>query len=438
MKHHPGIPAARGRQRGVTTLIIVSLLFFILSLVAAYTNRNMLFEQRTSGNQYRSTQAFEAAEAGVEWALAMLNSGRIDADCQPSADAAQTSFRQRYLNMSADTGLVDPGPAFGADLGGTVWPSCVFDGAAWDCHCPVNGAPDLDAPAGAGVFPAFRIRFVRHNPQRPGLIWLEVNGCTRLDNTCLDFPAAAVAGEGRARSRVLLALKSALPAVPSAALVARGTVTVPVGATLAAYNGSPGTSGLAVMAGGSVDGSVPVGSAPGTPGDPALLISASDPALDLTLLPEDDRGPRFFSSVFAANVVPYRDQAAVFMLACDPCDADAIRAAASRNPGRILWAAGNVTLDAGGAVGAPNAPVLLVVEGELDLSVPVHGVIYGRGDPWVVAGAGGNVQGALVAENGLNLAAGAQITVSHEIQTLNRLRWMHGSFVRVPGGWRDF
>lgn len=110
-------PYVGRRQRGVTTLIIVSVLFFILALVAAYTNRNMIFEQRTAGNQFRSTLAFEAVEAGVEWTLSMLNNGRIDDDCLSSGDAAQLSFRQRYLNMSADTGLVDPGPAFGADLG---------------------------------------------------------------------------------------------------------------------------------------------------------------------------------------------------------------------------------------------------------------------------------------------------------------------------------
>ncbi|MBK7062382.1 MAG: hypothetical protein IPH51_18705 [Rubrivivax sp.] len=32
-------------------------LFFIMSLVAAYTSRNLIFEQRTSANQLRSTQA---------------------------------------------------------------------------------------------------------------------------------------------------------------------------------------------------------------------------------------------------------------------------------------------------------------------------------------------------------------------------------------------
>ena len=46
--------------RGAATLIVVMLLFFIMSMVAAYTSRNLIFEQRTSANQYRSSQAFEA------------------------------------------------------------------------------------------------------------------------------------------------------------------------------------------------------------------------------------------------------------------------------------------------------------------------------------------------------------------------------------------
>ena len=58
-------------QRGAATLIVVMLLFFIVSLVAAYAGRNLIFEQKTSANQYRATQAFEAADAGLEWALAV-------------------------------------------------------------------------------------------------------------------------------------------------------------------------------------------------------------------------------------------------------------------------------------------------------------------------------------------------------------------------------
>ncbi len=71
---------------------MVLLLFFIISLVAAYAGRSLIFEQRTSANQYRATQAFEAAEAGLEWALAMLNGGRISATCLPSANAGDKQF----------------------------------------------------------------------------------------------------------------------------------------------------------------------------------------------------------------------------------------------------------------------------------------------------------------------------------------------------------
>ena len=90
---HPG-PSP---QRGAAALIVVLLLFFIISLVAAYAGRNLIFEQRTSTNQYRATQAFEAAEAGLEWAVAMLNGGRVTADCIPPVpvDVTQPSFRQR-------------------------------------------------------------------------------------------------------------------------------------------------------------------------------------------------------------------------------------------------------------------------------------------------------------------------------------------------------
>ena len=71
MSRRPSPAHPRGRtQRGAASLVVVMVLFFIITLVAAYTSRNLLFEQRTSANQYRSTLAFETAEAGIEWALA--------------------------------------------------------------------------------------------------------------------------------------------------------------------------------------------------------------------------------------------------------------------------------------------------------------------------------------------------------------------------------
>ena len=74
---------ARRHQVGAAALIVVMVLFFIASMVAAYASRNMIFEQRTGTNLFRATQALEAAEAGMDWAITMLNQGRSKAT--PSA-----------------------------------------------------------------------------------------------------------------------------------------------------------------------------------------------------------------------------------------------------------------------------------------------------------------------------------------------------------------
>ena len=96
---HPLAP-----RRGIAALTVVMILFFVMAMVAAYTNRNLVFEQRISANSYRSNRALEAADAGVEWAVAMLNAGRVDANCQATNNNAFGDFRSRYL-VEADNGV---------------------------------------------------------------------------------------------------------------------------------------------------------------------------------------------------------------------------------------------------------------------------------------------------------------------------------------------
>ena len=63
-------------QRGAAALVVTMLLVCAMLIVVAVGNRNAVVETRASANQYRSTQSFEAAEAGLEWALARLKIGR--------------------------------------------------------------------------------------------------------------------------------------------------------------------------------------------------------------------------------------------------------------------------------------------------------------------------------------------------------------------------
>lgn len=72
-------------QRGVATLVISLTILALLTFVTVYTSKNILTEQKISNNDYRTRQAFEAAEAGVAAVLENLrtnmdnnNNGYVD------------------------------------------------------------------------------------------------------------------------------------------------------------------------------------------------------------------------------------------------------------------------------------------------------------------------------------------------------------------------
>lgn len=431
-------------ERGAATLIVVMVLFFVVSMVAAYTNRNMLFEQRTSANQYRSSQALEAAEAGVEWALSMLNHSRIDASCIASASSTDTSFRERYLAIDALAGTMLPRTT---SAGAELTPQCVFDpaSATWSCSCPADGAPSVTAPTAPGTAPAFAIRFLRApegvGPLQPGVVRIESVGCTRLSADCLQFVGQGQVNEGRAVVSVLAALAGRVNSVPVAALTSRGAVNV--GGSL--YNSQPGDSGVTVQAGGSVSSSIMAYTAAGSP--PATSIIAGDTGLQVPAAAPYTASDRFFGSVFGIFPESFRLQQSAVRRTCAgaPCTAAVLRADILMNPGRPIWIDGNVNVNSGGDIGSVAAPVLLIVNGDLQFSVSgvtIHGLVYVRpvspSTVWTTSGTG-QVQGALVVDGDVGTSGGANFpTVVYSSAALATLRSGTGSFVRVPSSWKDY
>jgi hypothetical protein len=158
----------------------------------------------------------------------------------------------------------------------------------------------------------------------------------------------------------------------------------------------------------------------------------------LSMLLDDDLGRnRMFASVFGVWREAHGEQPAVLRCA-SPCDVAALTALWATNPGRTVMAAGNLDLVA--PLGSAAAPVLLVVEGDLRVAAgTVHGVVYQRGGTVTLSGS--TVwNGALIGENGLNFvsnSAGDLLTLRYDADIIARLRRSHGSFVRVPGSWKD-
>ena len=421
-------PSIRRRQRGIAALVVVMVLFFVVSMVAAYTSRNLIFEQRTSANQYASSQAMDVAEAGLEWALAKLNQGRVDADCAASTNTAHSTFRDRYLAIDAASGVMSANAASA---------TCVWTGADWACRCPTSGIELPSAPSGTGTFPAFSVRAwwgsgsTPGTPPQPGIILLEANGCTRLDAACLSFDGQGVANEGRTIVRSMVALASALPRPPAAALTARGDIHL-WGVPMRLVNVDGPSNGVLMQARGDIDppDSWRLTTLPGMPTSAARVV-------DPTLPADPDR---FFASFFNMQPKTHRQQPGAFELDCSSgCDAVELRAAASANPGRTIWARGDVDLDSIVEIGSTTTPLVLVVEGDLvfSASATVHGVVYARNAVWTTSGTGDPMfRGALVAEGDVGGTGAA--TVVYDRSVIDRLRLAAGSIVRVPGGWRDF
>ena len=493
MKPRAAGPVFAPAQRGAASLIVVMLLFFVLSLTAAYTSRNLIFEQKTSANQSRSTAAFEAAEAGIEWALAQLNGGIINTSC---TDAAPTdSFQQRYLEIplppaapAASQGRAYARSRAAYSLSPRIWPTCVFNGASWDCTCPVAAASDPTTPVGTGPFPAFRVwlstpeptpidpppvanaassPWTAVTPARPGFAFINSVGCTRLPavgENCLDFIPRGEIGEGVSYQRTTLALRSGLSVAPAAAVTARLAVTpAPSPAPpLKVVNTDHRSGGSTVNYASTAPFNAALFNAESIPGTPPEMSFVADPKLhDLaTVAPASappapaslTAGERMFVSTFGMKRATYRNQPGLRVCA-SPCSATNVNTLLQNNPDRVIWVEGDLTVNVN--IGSAGTPVLMIVNGAtitFDADRTIFGFVYITGDGSVTPDTSKLllpdgptfIKGALVAEGNLvtayagTPASSSFMTVTYDRVALDRLRLTYGSWVRLGAAWRDF
>ncbi len=66
----------------------------------------------------------------------------------------------------------------------------------------------------------------------------------------------------------------------------------------------------------------------------------------------------------------------------------------------------------------------------------VHGLLYSQAATWVTAGTNGTLHGAAIGEG--NIAGNAAIEIKFDKAMLDLLHYRTGSFVIVPGTWKDF
>ncbi len=376
----------RLHARGAATLAMTTLLTSVLLLSVVFTHRSVLFEGKSSVNQYRAAQAREAAEAGLAWTLAQLNThAPVESICA-SNDAGHTALRDL---------LAEPWAA-----------TCQEQAGEWHCDCAPDNAND---PALAST-QAFTVA---------------IGDTAQTDRWQLRSTGTSLS-QASLTLHTLVGRVPGLRVAPPAALTVRGIANFSQ-ASFAIHHPRAASGGLTLHSAYPVDAStLALHPPPGTP----RLESVADGDASLARRP----APFLFTALFGMDATAWRGQPVVREVSCEqPCD-DQLESALAAS--RMIWLRGGLRLNGPLAAGSPDRPVLLVADGPVQFQdQPVlHGLLYGTSPTWVDPH-GAHIHGAVVLENDLHAAGTTQI--HHDADVLDHLRRTTGTFAHMPGAWRD-
>ncbi|MDP3520527.1 MAG: hypothetical protein Q8S02_07880 [Hydrogenophaga sp.] len=412
-------PNAHGPHRGAVTLALTATLLLVTSLVALYTQRRLWFEQQASSNQVRSIRASELAQAGLDWALAQLNTPAQLADA-PSCQSANNTvgaqlFRERYASPRAAQATTPRGLYPPADASAGC--SLTEDGAL-QCSCPSPGQA-VDMPnSQAG---RFVVQFV----------------AAADDPLAIDVLSTghAEGGGGLAQVRQTLKLAHALVHPPAAAVLVGGNFQA--AGPLRIINQDPVAQGVPLRAGGSVT----------TGADTVLQALSSVIEHDATLAQlraADLSGERFFEVIAGRTLPSYLTDPMTTVIDASTCgtptECGAALVASHRRGGQQFWLKAEVSLSPSTQLGSVERPVLIATPGRLNLSgdSTIRGMVI-AGDLHIddPAAGGTAVVGALVVRGDLVQGAGA-LSVSYDRTALGMAGGAPmGLLTPVPGTWRD-
>lgn len=443
-------------QRGASALIVTMLLLFTSSIVVFYLNRGLIFEQKTSANQLRSTTAFEVAEAGLEWATGMLNSpNEITLACVPLATTT-TSFRDKYIRTILAASTTPPVTTI-------AYAGCKMNGTTLTCSCPdVPGNGEVVASLGTTVLPSFTVSFTTvPNPLNtavpdPMAVLVTSTGCTAQAGACKPAttstpasgttnPATTGNSDAWAQVSVILKLRPLLRAAPSSALTC-GTSCAPGGSyniinTEVASNGYLVNAGTTITTGNGVS----YETIPGQPIQNALI--ANDASLNAIASTDTTcSNSAMFRTYFGATMAEYAASPQVRTIpGCDQANAcgTLVQTAMAAGWKNFYFPDGfalnnSAPFSSMGASGQGNG-VNIVSPRDIDINgnISIYGLIFSNSANVNDLGTGtADIYGAMITCRAQS--SNGNGTISYDSNALGGTGLRPGTMARVPGSWRDF
>jgi len=418
-------------QRGAAALAVSLLLLFGTTIVIFYVNRGLIFEQKTSADQSRSTSAFEAAEAGLEWATGMLNRPfDIQADCTFNT-TTNVSFRKKYVQTQWNAAT---NPTANAVPATNVFPGCYMNGAALTCSCP-NVPASGTATASlspASALPSFTVSFQAVAGDPLSVLVTSV-GCNAVTGACTS--ATAASSDATATVRAILKFKKVLRAAPAAALTCGSSCGLSGSFNVVNYDAS--VNGITVNSGTTTTGATAgiIGSVPGIP--PENSVIANDSSLSaLSTADPTCTNDKMFGAYFGSTIAEYAASPATATVT----DKAAFLSKLADGFRSFYFPSGANLQGTAFDAGTQNDPVTIVVNGgnlTINSQSVIYGLIFGDNASAGSIGTGSSqIYGALVTCNAFT--SNGNGVVAYDGKALANAQLNTATMVRVPGSWRDF
>jgi len=364
------------RQRGLIALVTAITLLLVVTGVTLFVSRIVLLEQRLSANEVRARQAFEAADAGINYALGYLGmTGGVDHDRDGRFDQGFEPADAPYEITLGDAGH------YAVD--GVVTITSVGESEDGDGYHTIEQQVRIAPPLGAPVTHPLIVRGPVRFSGNPAIINTEGNA------TIWAGGEVSIWGSG-------------------GAFIADGTLD---------GKGHPNT----VQSSGKFGTGTRVG---------VDVIDNSPPLASVT-------GDAFFSHFFSGDR-GFVKRSATYRTASRNLLAPSGGAGIDGSMIWVDAGAAGFQL-ASGRYGSAAAPIILVIDGDLRLgaSPTIHGVVYVAGD---LVGGGGRFElvGALMVEGKLEMEGNGRFSVTYDSDIIDRANSLNRTVARLPGTWKDW
>lgn len=419
-------------QKGIGTLLMAMMLLLGASIVLLYLNRSIIFEQKTSANQQRSTRALEVAEAGLEWAIGMLNNPAIiDDSCEPGSGPA-LSFRDNYIRFSNTSPPAPPTTTAAS-------PGCRLADDRLRCACPSLGTAALDAASTPSFTVSLKGVPLTDDPSGESVRITSV-GCTESTQACT--AASPPPTDATATVSAVVKLRPLLRSSPAAALSCGASCKVGDSYTL--VNASPAGNGMLIHAGTTITrgAGTTLLTIPGTPSENALV--PQDPLLaKLSSSDASCAKSAVFNAYFGMTIESFAAAPSTQTISCSSAVTCGELSIDAYNKGwRSFYFPSGVDYNNSSGfttLGTSTQPVMIVTAGHININgqITINGLIFSNSPQAHDLGTGSaHISGAVISCSGFENSGSGTLTYSKD--TLKHLSRNTSIAVKVPGSWRDF